>query len=103
MKDSHQAIRVYTHNNTDTSYAESRDTRQERREPGRSPQDQPCARAILRKGNDVTKGKEKNREALMKGKQVKHEDKPEKMKARARRKDKRSNPRKKWKDKHRFR
>ena len=101
MKDSHQAIRVYTHNTTDTSYAESRDTRQERREPGRSPQDQPCARAILRKGNDVTKGK--NREALVKGKQVKHEDKPEKMKARARRKDKRSNPREKWKDKHRFR
>ena len=99
MKDSHQAIRVYTHNNTDTSYAESRNTRQERREPGRWPQDQPCARAILRKGNDVTK--EKNREALMQGKQVKHEDKPEKMKAKARRKDKRSNPREKWKDKHR--
>ena len=70
--------------------------------PGRSPQDQPYARAILRKGNDVTKGK--NREALVKGKQVKHEDKPEKMKARARRKDKRSNPGDKiilWKDKHR--
>ena len=58
MKDSHQDIRVYTHNDTDAGYAERRDTRQSATRPaGRAPQDLPCARAMLKKGNDVTKGK----------------------------------------------
>ena len=50
MKDSHQDIRrVYTHNDTDTGYAERRDTRQSAARPGRAPQDQPCARAMLKR------------------------------------------------------
>ena len=53
--DSHQDIRVYTHNDTDTGYAERRDTRQSAARPCRAPQDQPCARAMLKKGNGVTK------------------------------------------------
>ena len=57
MKDSHQDIRVYTHNDTDAGYAERRDTRQSAAIPGRAQQDQPCARAMLEKGNDVTKEK----------------------------------------------
>ena len=61
MKDSHQDIRVYTHNDTDTGYAVRRDTRQSAASPDRAPRDQPSARAMLKKGNDVTKGK--NREA----------------------------------------
>ena len=61
MKDSHQDIRVCIHNDTDTGYAERHDTRQSAARPGRSPQDQPCARAVLKQGNNVTKGEKTGR------------------------------------------
>jgi len=47
MKKSHLDTRVYTHNDTDTGYAERRDTRRSAARPGRAPQDHPGARAML--------------------------------------------------------
>ena len=50
MKDSRQDKRVHTRNDTDTRYAERRDTRQGAARPsGRAPQDHPSARAMLMK------------------------------------------------------
>ena len=46
MKDSDQDIRVYTHNDTDTGFAERRETRQSAAKPGRAPRDQAERRMI---------------------------------------------------------
>ena len=56
MKDSHQDIRVHTHNDTNASYVERRDTRQSAARPGSR---QSAVRPALRtdhdeNGNDVT-------------------------------------------------